>query len=213
MSEIRQVCEFEFSIVGMLRFVSHLELQNYLSRLLVRAGIEVRFTEGFNPRPRISLPVPRNVGIASMHDRGRFDVDEGFDPGVMMEKLKAVVPFEMKLHRAWVVPANRLERVKAVEWRIHLEGIRLEGIASRIEEILCGQCLVTRKSKKQNKELTVDLRPMILELTVEGQTLKAKIAYGPEGSVKPAELLDLLGLDRTQFLQKMTRETICWSGT
>jgi hypothetical protein len=31
--------------------------------------------------------------------------------------------------------------------------------------------------------------------------------------VKPGELLDLLGLDRTVFLQKMTRVTTCWSGT
>jgi radical SAM-linked protein len=213
MTEIRQVCEFEFSIVGMLRFVSHLELQNYLSRLLVRAGIQVRFTEGFNPRPRISLPVPRNVGIASLHDRGRFDVDEGFDVNAMMEKFKGVVPFEMKLHRAWVIPANRLERVKAVEWRIDLEDINPEAMASRIEKILSGQCLVTRKSKKQDREITVDLRPMILEMALEDQSVRAKIAYSPEGSVKPGELLDLLGLDRTVFLQKMTRVTTCWSGT
>jgi radical SAM-linked protein len=213
MTDIRQVCEFEFSVAGMLKFVSHLELQNYLSRLLVRAGIGVRFTEGFNPRPRISLPVPRNVGISSLHDRGRFDVEEGFDSNAMLEKLKKVVPFEMELHRAWVIPANRLERVKAVEWRIDLEGMDMTDLASRIEEILAGRCLVTRKSKKQDKELTVDLRPMILELTLEDRSIRAKIAYGPEGSVKPSELLDLLGLPKTEFLQKMTRVMTYWSGT
>ena len=30
---------------------------------MIRAGIEVRYSEGFNPRIKMSLPFPRSVGI------------------------------------------------------------------------------------------------------------------------------------------------------
>ncbi len=34
-------------------------------RACVRAGIEIQYSQGFNPRPKLSLPLPRPVGVAS----------------------------------------------------------------------------------------------------------------------------------------------------
>ena len=38
---------------------------NVFQRASVRAGINLRYSQGFNPRPKISLPLPRPVGIES----------------------------------------------------------------------------------------------------------------------------------------------------
>jgi radical SAM-linked protein len=213
MTSVKQICEFEFSISGMLRFVSHLELQNFWARLLVRAEIPVKFSEGFNPHPRLSLPLPRSVGIGTIHDRGRIEVGEDFDPETMLEKLRPLVPFEMELNRVWVSPANRLERVEAVEYEINLTGFPTTNVAAQIEEILRGPCLVTRRSKRSNQDVTVDLRPWILELTLREERVRAKVAYTPGGSVRPAELLGLLHLPPVEFMGKMTRVETYWSQT
>ncbi len=210
MTSAKNICELEFSIAGMLRFVSHLELQNFFSRLIVRAGVGVKFSQGFNPRPRISLPVPRNVGIGSNRDRLRMEVDDPFDAEEMLERLRPIVPQEMELHGAWVVPADRLERVTAVEWQIDLSKYRLEPITQRVSEILGGRCPMTRHSKKQNRDLTVDLRPLILAMNLEGELLRVKVAYTPEGSVRPGELLELLHLPKAEMMGKMTRMRTYW---
>jgi hypothetical protein len=34
-------------------------------RACVRAGLKIQYSQGFNPRPKISLPLPRPVGVAS----------------------------------------------------------------------------------------------------------------------------------------------------
>jgi len=54
-----------FRIGGSLRFLSHAETVRFFERACVRAGIEMQYSQGFNPRPRLSLPLPRPVGVES----------------------------------------------------------------------------------------------------------------------------------------------------
>ena len=48
-----------------MRFLSHAETARVLQRACVRAAVPVRYSEGFNPHPRLSLPLPRPVGVES----------------------------------------------------------------------------------------------------------------------------------------------------
>ena len=54
-----------FEIRGNARFLSHLETIRVFKRALVRAGVKVCYSEGFNPHPKLSLPFPRSVGLES----------------------------------------------------------------------------------------------------------------------------------------------------
>ncbi|MBN2323196.1 MAG: TIGR03960 family B12-binding radical SAM protein [Spirochaetes bacterium] len=56
---------FRFSKLGEFRFISHLDLVSYLVRAGRRAGIPFRYSEGFNPKPRLVLPFPLPLGISS----------------------------------------------------------------------------------------------------------------------------------------------------
>lgn len=55
----------KFRVWGNFRFLSHAETMKVFHRACVRGGVEVAHTEGFNPRPRMSLPLPRSVGVES----------------------------------------------------------------------------------------------------------------------------------------------------
>lgn len=171
----------------------------------------VYFTQGFNPRPRISLPVPRSVGIGSWDDRARIEMEENIDPAEAMEKLRGFVPFELEFKRAWMTEPGRLERVNAIEWQIDLDGLDPETISSRIGEILAGPVNMTRRAKKTDKEYSVDFRPLILEMSRQENFLRAKIAYTPQGSIRPGELLEILHLPKKEFLGRMTRIKTYWN--
>ena len=58
----------KFGISGNLRFLSHAETVSVFQRACVRAGIKLRYSRGFNPRPKLSLPLPRPVGVVSDDD-------------------------------------------------------------------------------------------------------------------------------------------------
>ena len=62
---IREKWAFEFSVTGDLRFISHRDTVRVFQRALARAALPVAYSEGFNPHPRLSLPLPRAVGVAS----------------------------------------------------------------------------------------------------------------------------------------------------
>ena len=55
----------KFKIGGNLRFLSHAQTLMVFRRACIRAGIKIQYSQGFNPRPRLSLPLPRPVGVAS----------------------------------------------------------------------------------------------------------------------------------------------------
>ena len=54
-----------FKIGGSLRFLSHAETLRLFERACVRAGLNLQYSQGFNPHPRFSLPLPRPVGVES----------------------------------------------------------------------------------------------------------------------------------------------------
>ena len=48
-----------------VKFISHLDIMRLWQRALYRAGIALAYSEGFNPRPRISLAAPLALGVTS----------------------------------------------------------------------------------------------------------------------------------------------------
>ena len=48
-----------------LKFISHLDIIRLWERVLHRAGIVVAYSQGFSPRPRISLAAPLPLGVTS----------------------------------------------------------------------------------------------------------------------------------------------------
>ena len=69
-SPLRRKILFRFEKTGELRFISHLDLMEYLIRIGRRADIPFRYSEGFNPRPRLVLPFPLPLGLESSYELG-----------------------------------------------------------------------------------------------------------------------------------------------
>jgi radical SAM-linked protein len=48
-----------------IKFISHLDIMRLWERALRRAQVHLAYSEGFSPRPRISLAAPLSVGVTS----------------------------------------------------------------------------------------------------------------------------------------------------
>ena len=53
-----------YSAAGLYRFASHLDIAEELTRLVRRTGFDTLYSEGFNPRPKMSLCPPKPVGVS-----------------------------------------------------------------------------------------------------------------------------------------------------
>ena len=58
----------QFAKLGKSRFLSHLELVTLFSRVIRRAGIPIRFSEGFHPLPKIVFGPALPVGVESISE-------------------------------------------------------------------------------------------------------------------------------------------------
>lgn len=56
-------------------WISHLDLMRLFQRSFKRAGLSLTHTQGFNPRPSVSIALPLSVGVESCCELLDFDLD------------------------------------------------------------------------------------------------------------------------------------------
>ena len=64
-----------FEKAGNAVWISHLDLMRLFQRAFKRAGLQLTHTQGFNPRPSVSIALPLSVGIESQCELLDFDLD------------------------------------------------------------------------------------------------------------------------------------------
>lgn len=77
---------------GPARFFGHLEVMNIVQRAIKRAGIEVKYSTGFHPKPKISFEDPLPVGVESLRESFVIQVDLKMKPDQISAALSKELP-------------------------------------------------------------------------------------------------------------------------
>lgn len=64
-----------FEKTGRSVWISHLDLMRLFQRAFKRAGLKLKHTQGFNPRPSVSIALPLSVGVESECELLDFDLE------------------------------------------------------------------------------------------------------------------------------------------
>ena len=100
-----------FSKTGRAVYISHLDLMRTMQRAFLRAGIQLKYSEGFNPHAQISFALPLSVGTASYCEIMDFKLNS------FMELSE--IPF--RLNRA--LPEG-ISVIEAYEWESKFKNIK-----------------------------------------------------------------------------------------
>lgn len=110
---------FSFSKEARASYISHLDLMTVVERALARAGYQARFTEGFNPKPRLEFASPLGLGLASQEEVAGIDLF-GFDsPDAFAARMNEVLPPGLRVVHAAIaplVPGVRRRSLMAAYW-------------------------------------------------------------------------------------------------
>jgi radical SAM-linked protein len=85
---------FVFEKKGRAAYLSHLDVMRTFSRSFHRAEIPLRYTEGFNPHPFISIAHPLSVGVTG--SREILDCDVLTDDANLIERVNKYLPEGLK---------------------------------------------------------------------------------------------------------------------
>lgn len=200
----RQRVRVRFEKKGELRAISHLDLMRAFERALRRTGLPLRASEGYNPRPRISFPVPLGVGIEGRDEVMEFDLGDWESPSEIERKVREQLPEGLTLKSLVLVDAGKAVRAEEVTYIVTPgSGVRNDARVSpaALDAFLAREEVLVRRIRK-GKEKTVNVRPFVLSLHSEGGEIILRAKAGPEGSTRPEEIFGALGFDeaaRAQF--------------
>lgn len=162
MADIR-VC---FTKLGNLKYISHLDLQRAIHRMLVRSGLPIAYSEGFNPHPRLNIALPLSIYQEGERELFDFRTVEEVDVSVIKEKLRsAAFP---GLDIVSVEIADRKLTTKRAVWRLELE---TDITNEEFKTALSGEMKVVKRSKTGEK--TVDISPMVRFVSADSSNGRA----------------------------------------
>ena len=90
-----------FRKTGRAVYISHLDLMQTMQRAFFRAGYPLRYSEGFNPHPLISIALPLSVGAASECELMDFRLKEDTDLAALPARLTAALPEGIEVLEAY----------------------------------------------------------------------------------------------------------------
>ena len=76
-----------FEKTGTAVWISHLDLMRLFQRAFARANLPLKHTQGFNPRPSVSIALPLSVGMESVCELLDFEVEGDFTPEEIARRL------------------------------------------------------------------------------------------------------------------------------
>jgi radical SAM-linked protein len=198
-----------FATAGPLAYVSVLDLGRIWERSLRRAAVPLKYSQGFNPRPRLQFAAPLPTGCEGEAEWLDLWLVEPWEPARLLAALQGQTPVGLTPLSAEPVPesAPALEtQIVAAEYRLELYEVEPAAVQSAVEALLAAPTLPRERRGKP-----YDLRPLIEALSVEPSAvalppssfrlhpssspvvLLARLTARPGATGRPDELLAALG--------------------
>jgi radical SAM-linked protein len=156
-----------FEKSGNAIWISHLDLMRLFQRSFKRAGLHLKHSQGFSPRPLVAIALPLSVGVESKCELLDFDLDGEHVPNdEIMERLNDALVEGVTVRQVYGNGA-KIKHLAYLSCVVSLEydaGIP-QGAANQIQALFAQeQLIVTKKGK--NGTVEQDIIPMIKKLEV-----------------------------------------------
>lgn len=209
-----------YKVHGNARFLSHQETMRVVARAVIRSGIALIYSQGYNPHPKLSLPLPRNVGLASD--------DELFCAGVQASCSQTCENFSFSDLIAKQLPEGfELVSVAVTEKPVTYQPVEVEylvkinhrqetrqlfsDVQKLNEQIQAGrQILIERITDEKGSVKTIDAGKFLKSFEIARQGVGVFCRVLPTGTIRPDEILRLLGMDSYEISSSIIRKQITW---
>ncbi len=152
----------KFKKVGNLQYVSHLDLVRTMMKVLVRADLPLKYTEGFNPKPKLSFTPPLSTGVESVTEYMDIKLTEKMDEAELLSRLNKNLTDELLCLEAYY-PTTKFTDLMYIGYDIDIDTQGASSdTAEEINSVLSRDSLfILKKTKSGERE--VDIRPLIKE--------------------------------------------------
>ena len=157
-----------FEKTGNAVWISHLDLMRLFQRAFKRAGMPLTHTQGYNPRPSVSIALPLSVGVESKCELLEYELDCEEKPAhkEIVARLNAALTEGIRVIHSYDNCA-KIKNLAFLDATVDLEydkGIPT-GAEEAIRELFSRQEILVEK-KGKNGPTEQDIAPMIKKLEI-----------------------------------------------
>lgn len=184
-----------FKKTGRAVYISHLDLMHTMQRAFSRAGYALRYSEGFNPHPQISIALPLSVGAGSLCEIMDFRLKTEEDPAEIPGRLTAALPEGIEIIEAYE-PRRKTAELKwlRVSGLFEYDGRDAERMAEGLRRFYGqSEIIISKKTKRGIGE--ADIRPAIKRIGMSaepGAVLLEMVISAQEPTLNPELLAEAL---------------------
>jgi len=184
-----------FEKTGRAVYISHLDLMHTMQRAFSRAGYELKYSEGFNPHPQISIALPLSVGASSYCEIMDFRLTHEVDIAEIPSKLSAVMPEGITVKECYIAE-NKPALIKylEIEGSFEYDDRPTEEMCRALSEFYAAdEIIITKKTKRGMGES--DIKPAIKSISFEpcdGAVKLHAVISAQEPTLNPSLLSDAL---------------------
>lgn len=185
-----QTVRIVFSKTGRAKYISHLDLNRTMSRVMRRAGIPLWYTEGFNRHPYVTFAAPLSLGYEGERECMDIRLEEELPMDELVDRLNAAMPEGLAALEA--APAvMKPGELAAARYRLSLSCSVQE-----VQALLDRSSILVEKRTKKKTMKTIDLRPALADLALtqagRGALLEVTLPCSSNDTINPALIAEAL---------------------
>ncbi len=208
----------KFTKQGPMKFIGHLDMMRYFQKVMRRAQVDIRYSEGFSPHQIMSFASPLGVGLTSKGEYMDIEVLSTENSKTMVERMnQAMVEGTRVLSYRHLDDSskNAMSIVAAADYTmIFRENYRPQDMEAFFKEFMKFQAqpqiLIAKETKKGQREL--DLKPLLYKVERREQSVFLQVSTGSRDNVKPELVMEAfaryLGQDYLPFAMEIEREEV-----
>lgn len=193
---------------GRMKFISHLDMNRFMSRAIKRANIPIWHTEGFHPHPYITFALPLSLGFESEYEIMDIRLtDDDYPLSLVLEKLNSAFPEYIKAFSV-EEPFMKVGSIGFADFKIHFSDNNT--LKEALESFLKQDELICTKTTKKGNLKEIDIAKKLKNYSISGDengtVLYLTLPAGSDDNLNPELLLNL-------FFEKYSNEYYSYSIT
>ncbi len=178
---------------GRMRFVSHLDMNRLMIRILRLSKLPIWYTEGFNTHAYVTFALPLSLGFESEYEIMDFRlVDDAFPLDEVKQKLGAVMPEFIEIKKV-CEPVKKYADVAFARFCIEIYNKNIE---KPLIELLKMPTVIVQKATKKGGSKDIDLAEKIKEYSIENKNgallLNITLPAGGADNINPSLIFTAL---------------------
>lgn len=160
---------------GSISYVSHVDTMRVILRSLIRTGVEIAYSEGFNPHPLVNLSHPLPLGVESECEYVCVN-NLSMDKDTLFQAFNRCAPEGIRAVYALEVVKNPNVAGKVAYADYYIKG-SFDAIKPQADAIMqCDKYEI--KFMRKNAEVIENIRPMIKSIAADGNGITTCLATG-----------------------------------